>query len=130
MSSGRPRRASQLVALVVAAVVVATVWSPVAGVPAVPDEPVAAPVPLAAAELSSPALASLDGGRLDMFTRSSGGDLLHQYRPVGGSWTRSLNLGGDLASQPAAVSWTPGRLDVFVRGTDDVLWQKYYCIRG
>jgi hypothetical protein len=82
--------------------------------------------PLPASELSSPAVTSLEAGRLDLFTRSSDGDLLHQYRPARGSWTRVLGLGGDIRSQPAAVSWATGRLDVFVRGTDDALWHRWY----
>jgi hypothetical protein len=129
MSFGRARRGSRLVGVAVAAVVAATMVSPLGGHgPAVPAA--AAPVPLAPAELSSPAVASLASGRLDVFTRSSGGDLIHQYRPEGGSWTRSLNLGGDLASQPAAVTWVPGRVDVFVRGTDNGLWQRYSTSGG
>ena len=86
----------------------------------------ATPSSLPALEAGSPAVASLGSGRTDLFTRSSAGDLLHQYRPAGGSWTRILNLGGDLASQPAAVSWAPGRLDVFARGTDNALWHRWY----
>lgn len=86
----------------------------------------AAAVPVPATEISSPAVTSLRDGRPDVFTRSAGGDLTHLYRPPGGSWTRSLNLGGDLASQPAAVSWAPGRVDVFARGTDDGLWHRWF----
>jgi hypothetical protein len=81
---------------------------------------------LPSTELSSAAVTSLGGGRTDLFSRSSAGHLVHQYRPPGGSWTRSLDLGGPLRSQPAAVSWAPGRLDVFARGTDDALWHPVH----
>ncbi len=84
----------------------------------------AAALPLASIELTSPAPTSLDTGRTDVFTRSSGGDLLYTYRPSGGSWTRNLNLGGDLASQPAVVSTGTGRVHVFARGTDNALWHR------
>ncbi|HEX8804197.1 MAG TPA: hypothetical protein VF743_08385, partial [Acidimicrobiales bacterium] len=46
------------------------------------------------------------------------------YRPAGGSWTRSLDLGGSLASQPAVVSTGAGRVHVFARGTDDTLQHR------
>ncbi|HLM63092.1 MAG TPA: hypothetical protein VK306_02240 [Acidimicrobiales bacterium] len=80
---------------------------------------------LAPAEAPSPAVSSLRDGRSDVFTRSAGGHLLHQYRPPGGSWTRNVDLGGSLASQPAAASWAPGRVDVFGRGTDGALWHRW-----
>jgi hypothetical protein len=86
----------------------------------------AAAVPLPATELSSPAVASAGPGRTDLFFRSSTGRLVHQVRPSGGSWTRDIDLGGQLRSQPAAVSSEPGRLDVFVRGTDDALWHRWF----
>ena len=130
MSVRRPRRGCRFVIVAVSAAVAATLVSPLGGGqgPVVPAA--AAPAPLSAAELPSPAVTSLGSGRLDVFTRSSTGDLVHRYRPAGGSWTRDLNLGGDLSSQPAAVSWAPGRLDVFVRGTDDHLWQRTYTTGG
>jgi hypothetical protein len=91
-----------------------------------PSPASAAPLPLPAAELGSPGVAASEPGRLDAFTRSAAGSLVHQYRPAGGSWTRSLDLGGVLRSQPAVVSWGTGRLDVFVRGADDALWHRWY----
>ena len=99
-----------------------------AGVLAVPAS--AAPSALPAVELSSPAVTSLSSGRTDLFWRSAGGDLIHQYRPSGGSWTRNLNRGGNLVSQPAAVSWGPGRIDVFARGTDNALWHRVLTSGG
>ena len=127
LTRGRPR--SKLAALTVAGVLTAAIGTPIASLLTAPGA-AAAPPALSAAELPSPAVTSLGSGRLDVFTRSSGGDLVHRYRPAGGSWTRSLNIGGDLASQPAAVSWAPGRIDVFVRGTDDGLWQRTYTTSG
>ncbi|GAB3427794.1 PLL family lectin [Flindersiella endophytica] len=81
-------------------------------------------IALPTTEISSPAVVESAAGRTDLFLRSSGGDLIHQYRLPGGSWTRGINLGGDLASQPAAVSWGPGRIDVFARFTDNALWHR------
>ena len=92
--------------------------------------PAAAALPLPASELASAAVTSFGAGRTDLFTRSSGGNLVQQYRPSGGSWTRGLNLGGDIASQPAAVSWASGRMDVFARGTDNALWHRAYVSGG
>lgn len=86
----------------------------------------AAPPALPSAERSSPAVTSLQSGRIDLFWRSSSGTLIHQYRPSGGSWTRNRGLGGSLASQPAAVSWAPGRIDVFARGTDNTLVHRWF----
>ncbi len=100
------------------------------GVQLVPATATAAPLPLATSELGSAAVTSFSAGRTDLFTRSSGGDLIQQIRQPGGSWTRGLNLGGDLASQPAAVSWAPGRMDVFARFTDDALWHRAYMAGG
>jgi hypothetical protein len=84
----------------------------------------AAPAPLASAEVGSPAVASLTEGRVDVFSRGTGGNLAYQYRLPGGSWTRTLSLGGVLTSQPAATSWAPGRMDVFARGGDNALWHR------
>ena len=77
-------------------------------------------------ERDSPAVTSLSPGRIDVFWRSASGTLLHRYRPAGGSWTRTLDLGGAIASQPTAISWGKGRLDVFARGTDGAVWQRTY----
>jgi hypothetical protein len=77
-------------------------------------------------ERSSPAVASLSPGRVDVFWLSSSGTLRHRYRPSGGSWTRVLDLGGELASQPTVVSWGRGRLDVFVRWQDGTVRQRTY----
>lgn len=92
--------------------------------PAVPAD--AAPAPLASAELGSPAVASLTAGRVDVFSRAAGGNLTHRYRLPGGSWSRTVSLGGVLTSQPAATSWAAGRMDIFVRGTDNALWHRWF----
>lgn len=89
--------------------------------------PRAAALPLSSAEAGSTAVTSPYAGRTDLFTRSSGGDLLHRFHRSGGSWTRTMNIGGDIASQPAAASWGSGRMDVFARGTDSHLWQRTYA---
>jgi hypothetical protein len=89
--------------------------------------PAAAAPALPASELTSPAVTSLDPGRVDQFWRTSSGRLAHRYRPDGGSWGRTFDLGGSLRSQPAAVSWGPGRIDVFVRWTDNTLRHRWFA---
>jgi hypothetical protein len=86
---------------------------------------VAQVVTLPTTEARSPAVVSWVGGRPDLFVRSSGGHLLHQYLPPGGWWTRNVDLGGNLASQPAAASWAPGRVDVFARAADGTLAHRW-----
>jgi len=119
------RLAVVALAAVVATTTTTTTGSLLVAAPVAGGAPLVA-LPLAPTEISSPAATSANGGRTDLFTRSPEGDLVHQYRPGGGSWTRELNLGGNLTSQPAAVAWAPGRLDVFVRGTDDALWHRWF----
>jgi hypothetical protein len=82
----------------------------------------------AAADLSArgPAVASPGGGRLDLFTRSVGGNLLHQVYLPGQGWSASENLGGRLSSAPAALWRGSGRLDVFARGVGGALWQRFF----
>lgn len=111
-----------LAALLASAVGVSTVDAPAAPALAAP-----AAVPLPSTELPSAAVTSVDTGRTDLFTRSSAGHLLHQYRLPGAAWTPPIDLGGALASQPAAVSWAQGRLDVFARGTDNALWHRFFA---
>lgn len=118
--SGRVRWRPALLALAVATGTTAAALS-------LPEEPArAAPVPLASAELSSPAVASLTPGRVDIFSRAASGNLAYQYWLPGGSWTRTLSLGGVITSQPAAASWAAGRMDVFARGTDNALWHRWF----
>lgn len=116
-----PRRgvAPTTAALAVAVVMMLSVLS---FAPA-PGAAVASSLP--SSELRSPAITSSAPGRIDVFWRSDAGDLIHQYRPAGGWWTRPINLGGDLASQPAAVSWGPGRIDVFARRSDGRLVHRW-----
>lgn len=127
MAGGPARRGRASSAAILAVAAIGIVTAPTAAV-AAPSvaAPALAPLPLPAAELSSPAVAGPEPGRLDVFIRSAAGALVHQYRPAGGSWTRTLDLGGILRSQPAVVSWGPGRLDVFVRGADDALWHRWF----
>jgi hypothetical protein len=89
--------------------------------PSAPAAALAAPLPLAAEEVTSPAATSLGSGRTDVFWRLPNGHLAYRYRLAGGSWSRRLDLGGSLASQPTVVSTGAGRVHVFARGTDDTL---------
>jgi hypothetical protein len=107
-------------------ILVLTVLLVAALLPLRPHPAAAAVATLPAAELSTPAIASSSPGRTDVLWRSSAGALQYRYQPAGGSWTRTLSLGGTLASQPSVVSWGPGRLDVVVRGTDNALWHKAF----
>lgn len=118
-------RLRRLVPVALAAIVVATLGTTSRSGPlAAPTADAAIALPTT--EISSAAVTSAGAGRTDVFTRSSAGHLVHQYRLPGGSWTRPIDLGGSLASQPAAASWEPGRLDVFARGTDNLLWHRWY----
>ena len=109
-----------------ASLVAAVAGVATAGAGASPAAPTAPAAAVPAAELGSPAVTARDPGRTDLFTRSSAGHLLHQYRPAGGSWTHPVDLGGTIATQPAAVSWAPGRLDVFATGTSGALVHRLY----
>ena len=124
------RRGVLCVAVLLATVCVGAPSSDAAGAlttaPSASGAAVAPTIAVPPTETGSAAITSPTAGRSDVFTRSTAGDLLHVYRPAGGSWTRSLNLGGDIASQPAVTSPSPGRMDVFARGTDDALWHRWY----
>lgn len=87
--------------------------------PLVPRPAEAAIPALPSSEVTSPAVVSSSPGRTDVFVRTSSGRLSHRYRSSGGSWTRSLDLGGSLASQPAAAA--RARLHVAVRWTDGTI---------
>jgi hypothetical protein len=105
-------------------------WSPFASVTA-PDETdpinelIEIPMPLA----SAPAACGGGAGRLDVFARSPGGDLLHRWWN-GSSWTRFESLGMPRSgSAPIpftgislACTWGKWRLDVFARGVDGRLY--------
>jgi hypothetical protein len=74
-----------------------------------------------------PAVVSWGKGRLDVFARSSNGELLHKYFDNGGWGSSGLEVvGTGLAGDPAVVSWGPGRLDVFARGPNGELLHKYF----
>lgn len=102
--------------------------APAGGSPGAPAAPrvLAAPLPLAAEEIVSAAATSSTPGRTDVFYRLANGHLAHRYRLPGGSWSRRLDLGGDLASQPTVVTTGPGRIHVFARGTDDRLLHRSF----
>lgn len=110
----------------VAAMLAGVTVSALAGVPAVAgDGQPSRASALSPAEVGSPAVASVRAGRRDLFWTGEG-RLRQRYRLDGGSWSRSLDRGGSLASQPAVVSWGPGRLDVFARSTDDrLIWRSW-----
>ncbi|WP_245837321.1 DUF346 domain-containing protein [Virgibacillus phasianinus] len=74
---------------------------------------------------SSPAVASWQSNRLDVFGRGTGQNLYHKWWD-GNRWSGWENLGGTLTSAPAAVSWGPNRIDVFTRGTDQSLYHKWW----
>lgn len=74
---------------------------------------------------SSPAVASWQPNRLDVFVRGTDNAMYHKWWD-GRSWSNYENLGGVLTSAPAAVSWGANRVDTFVRGTDNALYHKYW----
>ncbi len=77
---------------------------------------------------ASPAVASWDGNRLDVFVRGVDACLYQNFSTDGGvSWS---GWRGDyestITSDPAAVSWGPGRVDLFARGPNhDLLYKNF-----
>lgn len=64
---------------------------------------------------SQVAATSFAPGRLDLFARSSSGQLLHKWFLLSLGWSRWENLGGCIRGAPTVASWGPNRLDVFAR---------------
>ena len=84
--------------------------------------------PLAGAAQGAPATTTWGPGRLDVFVRGSGNDLMHKWYT--GSWSGWEDLGappGGLGGDPGAVAWSAGRIDVFAAGADGHLWHKWYA---
>jgi hypothetical protein len=107
----RETHARRVVAIVLGAAVILMGVPPAGSQAAIPSLP--------ASELTSPAIAASATGRVDVFRRSSSGRLSYQYRLPGGSWTRTLDLGGSLASQPGVAARSS--LHVAVRWTDGTI---------
>jgi hypothetical protein len=89
--------------------------------------------PLGGVLSSSPAVASWDAGRLDVFVRGNDNQI---YRKVfnGSTWLpwdlmgQPTAIGGQVGviSGPAAVSRAFNRIDLFVRGPLNQLWHKWW----
>jgi GH25 family lysozyme M1 (1,4-beta-N-acetylmuramidase) len=75
---------------------------------------------------SEPAIGKNADGRLEVFSVSSGGDLVttFQTEPNGG-WSGWFNLGGNLAGNPTVGKNEDGRLEIFARGTDHAIWHAW-----
>jgi len=80
----------------------------------------------------SPAVASWDSTRLDVFWKGNNNELDHIWRFSDGTWWTGgvENLGGDHATGPGAVSWGPSRIDVLMAKSatdgsdvDHLTWQ-------
>ncbi|GAB4214299.1 MAG: hypothetical protein OHK0022_52650 [Roseiflexaceae bacterium] len=72
---------------------------------------------------SSLALSARGSGRLDMFARGTGGNLV--YRSFsGGNWSAWESLGGDIIGAPASASWGPDRIDCVVVGGNNQAWRR------
>ncbi|MBL8188544.1 MAG: exo-alpha-sialidase [Acidobacteria bacterium] len=81
---------------------------------------------------TSPAVASWERDRLDVFVRGIDSYLYHNFSTDGGrTWA---GWGGDyessITSDPAAISPEKGRIDLFVRGPNDDLLYKRYTSAG
>ena len=81
---------------------------------------------------TSPAVASWETDRLDVFVRGIDSYLYHNFSTDGGqTWT---GWGGDyestITSDPAAISPEKGRIDLFARGPNDDLLYKRYTSAG
>lgn len=77
------------------------------------------------ARISSPAVVSTGGARLDAFAHDNAGALLHWVYD-GARWGQPENLGGILTTAPAAVMLISGTVDVVARGADNALWRKRF----
>ncbi len=75
---------------------------------------------------SRPALGKNADGRLEVFARGAGGDVVttFQTQPNGG-WSPWYSLGGSIAGVPAVGVNADGRLEVFARGTDHAIWHAW-----
>jgi hypothetical protein len=74
---------------------------------------------------STPAVASWDIGRIDVFGVGSDGAVYH--KGFSGKWDADWeNLDGDITSAPTVVSWGLEKLDVFVVGKYNNVYQKSY----
>jgi hypothetical protein len=75
----------------------------------------------------APAVASWAPNRLDVFTRSSNGEIIHTFSDGGSHFTVGRNLGHPkhlpFEGAPAAISRRPGTIDVFARGGDHTIWR-------
>jgi RHS repeat-associated protein len=67
---------------------------------------------------TSPVAVSWAPGRIDLFARGTGNDLIHRYSN-NGVWSGWVSLGGCIRENPTVASWAPGRLDVFAIGCND-----------
>jgi hypothetical protein len=78
--------------------------------------------------------ASLEPGRLDLFTRRSDGQV-QQRIYKNGVWNTAPSLIGTpqtaavIVGAPAAVALGPNPLDLAVRGTDNILWKRAWTDR-
>lgn len=76
---------------------------------------------------SSPAVASWDANRIDVFALGADRQILHKAFDTSlglqgtGAWE---SLGGTFSSQPAVVAWAPNRLDVFAVGLQGQMLHK------
>lgn len=101
------------------------------GWPEVPD-PIYPPVSVALPLMGPPAACSWGPGRMDVFARGPGGEMLHRSWD-GKRWSRFESLGMPTASDPeprcipftgavTACTWGVNRLDVFARALDGNLY--------
>ena len=83
-----------------------------------------------------PAACSWGPGRIDVFARGSGGEVLHKSWD-GHDWSPFVSLGMPVSMDPepeplastgaiAACSWGPNRLDVFTRAVDGNLYHAWW----
>jgi hypothetical protein len=71
----------------------------------------------------APAAISWGSGRIDVFVRGGGGELVHKW--FDGHWSGWNDMGGVLTSNIAVASANPGHVEVFVYGTDQSLWHQW-----
>lgn len=90
----------------------------------------AAPSTLVPAEVGGRIARNFDG-RLVVFYRGAGGDLVHTAQNTpGGDWLPHVSLGGFITSNPVAIAHADGRLHVFVLGSDGFLFHQWQTTPG
>ncbi|HEX2568768.1 MAG TPA: GH25 family lysozyme [Polyangia bacterium] len=85
------------------------------------------PLPsLGGSTAGAPVIARNADGRLEVFARGTGGDMVTTFQTApNGGWSGWYSLGGSLAGNPAVGQNQDGRLEAFVRWTNNDIMHSY-----